>query len=86
MLNVFRNFSWSTLLDLLINLISALTCIILHELSHGYVALLLGDKTAREQGRLTLNPLKHIDPPRSAGVRGAQVRLGKACSSRSEEL
>ena len=62
MLNVFRNFSWSTLLDMLINLVSALTCIILHELSHGYVALALGDKTAREQGRLTLNPLKHIDP------------------------
>jgi Zn-dependent protease len=29
---------------------------------NGYVSLALGDKTAREQGRLTLNPLKHIDP------------------------
>lgn len=36
--------------------------IILHEVSHGYVALLLGDTTARDSGRLTLNPLKHIDP------------------------
>jgi Zn-dependent protease len=33
-----------------------------HELSHAGVALLLGDDTARSQGRLTLNPIKHIDP------------------------
>jgi Zn-dependent protease len=36
--------------------------IILHEVSHGYVAHLCGDETAKEQGRLTLNPLRHIDP------------------------
>jgi Zn-dependent protease len=35
--------------------------IILHELSHGYVALALGDPTARLAGRLTLNPIPHID-------------------------
>ncbi len=34
----------------------------IHEFSHGYVASILGDPTAREQGRLTLNPLKHLDP------------------------
>jgi Zn-dependent protease len=34
----------------------------LHEAVHGYVAFWLGDDTARLQGRLTLNPLKHIDP------------------------
>ncbi len=34
----------------------------IHEFSHGYVALLLGDPTARAAGRLTLNPLKHLDP------------------------
>lgn len=33
----------------------------LHELSHGLAALLMGDKTARSQGRLSLNPLRHID-------------------------
>jgi Zn-dependent protease len=33
-----------------------------HELSHAYVALRNGDNTAKEAGRLTLNPLKHIDP------------------------
>ena len=36
--------------------------IILHEVSHGVVALWFGDDTARKAGRLTLNPLKHVDP------------------------
>lgn len=36
--------------------------IILHEISHGVVALALGDDTAKRAGRLTLNPVKHIDP------------------------
>jgi len=34
----------------------------LHELAHGYVALRLGDPTAKNEGRLTMNPLKHLDP------------------------
>lgn len=36
--------------------------VIIHEVSHGYAALFLGDPTAKYQGRLTLNPLKHLDP------------------------
>ena len=36
--------------------------VIIHEFAHGYVAYLLGDETARLEGRLTLNPLKHLDP------------------------
>jgi Zn-dependent protease len=36
--------------------------IIIHEVAHGGVAFLLGDKTAQESGRLSLNPLVHIDP------------------------
>ncbi len=36
--------------------------VILHELSHGIVACWLGDRTAKDAGRLTFNPLKHIDP------------------------
>lgn len=36
--------------------------IVIHELAHGSVALSLGDETAKRMGRLTLNPLKHIDP------------------------
>lgn len=39
-----------------------LVSVILHELSHGAVAYLLGDRTAKDAGRLTLNPFKHIDP------------------------
>ncbi|MFH2059578.1 MAG: site-2 protease family protein [Pseudomonadota bacterium] len=36
--------------------------IIFHELAHGYVAYRMGDPTAKHHGRLTLNPLKHLDP------------------------
>lgn len=35
--------------------------VVIHEVAHGYVAYRLGDDTARFQGRLTLNPLKHLD-------------------------
>jgi Zn-dependent protease len=36
--------------------------VILHEISHGVVALWFGDRTAKEAGRLTLNPVAHVDP------------------------
>ena len=36
--------------------------IVLHEVAHGYAAYLYGDSTAKRQGRLSLNPIKHIDP------------------------
>lgn len=36
--------------------------VVLHEISHGYMALALGDPTAKNEGRLTLNPIPHIDP------------------------
>lgn len=36
--------------------------VIIHEISHGAVALRLGDSTAKDAGRLTLNPIRHIDP------------------------
>lgn len=36
--------------------------VVIHEVSHGYMANILGDPTAKMQGRLTLNPLKHLDP------------------------
>lgn len=39
-----------------------LLTLILHEMAHGYVALRCGDDTARQLGRLSLNPLKHLDP------------------------
>ena len=61
MFTVLRYLDWSVILDMLLSVIPALICITLHELSHGFVAYKLGDTTAKEQGRLTLNPLKHID-------------------------
>jgi Zn-dependent protease len=36
--------------------------VVIHEVSHGYMALSLGDPTAKYEGRLTLNPIKHLDP------------------------
>ncbi len=42
--------------------IASLISLTLHECAHGYTAYLLGDPTAKNSGRLTLNPLKHIDP------------------------
>ncbi len=39
-----------------------LMTVTIHEVSHGAVAFLRGDTTARDEGRLTLNPLKHLDP------------------------
>lgn len=50
------------LLNTVIILLIILGSVILHELAHGAVAYLLGDRTAKDAGRLTLNPLKHIDP------------------------
>ena len=42
--------------------IPVLFAITLHEAAHGYVARHFGDPTAEQAGRITLNPLKHIDP------------------------
>ena len=57
----FEGLDWSVLTNMLISVIPALVCITLHELSHGWVAYRLGDPTAKLMGRLTLNPVKHID-------------------------
>ena len=61
MSEIFRNLDWSYLTDLLIQLIPALLCIMIHEICHGAAAYALGDRTAATQGRLSLNPLRHID-------------------------
>jgi Zn-dependent protease len=47
---------------LIIYAIPVLFAITVHETAHGWVASLLGDHSARMMGRLTLNPIKHIDP------------------------
>ena len=43
-------------------ILAILVSLVLHEMAHGGVAYLMGDRTAKSQGRLSLNPLKHIDP------------------------
>jgi Zn-dependent protease len=50
--------------------------IVVHEVAHGYAAYVLGDPTAKYQGRLTLNPLSHIDPVGSVLVPGLLVITG----------
>ncbi|MBP9710971.1 MAG: site-2 protease family protein [Candidatus Pacebacteria bacterium] len=58
--------------------------VVLHEVAHGYMANYLGDPTARLQGRLTLNPLKHIDPmgsvflPLILKLTGSPILIGYA--------
>lgn len=49
-------------MNILIIFIILIFSAIVHEVSHGLMAEKLGDSTAREQGRITLNPLPHIDP------------------------
>ena len=43
-------------------IIPLIVAIVFHEVAHGWTALALGDPTAREQRRLSLNPLRHVDP------------------------
>jgi Zn-dependent protease len=52
----------SLLIKILIFAIPVLFSIIIHEVSHGWIAYKLGDDTAKRMGRLTLNPIPHIDP------------------------
>ncbi|HEX7851588.1 MAG TPA: site-2 protease family protein [Sphingomonas sp.] len=51
-----------TLYQIAIWLIPLIIAIVFHEVAHGYVARMLGDQTAAERGRLTLNPIRHVDP------------------------
>ena len=53
---------WGFLQFMLYRAPAVLLALTLHELAHGYVALRCGDTTARDHGRLTLNPAKHLDP------------------------
>ena len=57
----FSQLEWGNLIEMFISAAACLFCIVLHELCHGLSALWMGDDTARRSGRLTLNPLKHID-------------------------
>lgn len=60
--SIWDGFDFTYLLSILLAVIPSLICITLHELSHGLVAYKLGDDTAKNAGRLTLNPIKSLDP------------------------
>lgn len=49
-------------IELIIVIIIFIFSVVFHEVAHGWVAFALGDSTAKREGRLTLNPLKHLDP------------------------
>lgn len=49
-------------MDFLFIIIILIMSVVIHEVSHGYAALALGDSTAKYEGRLTLNPFSHLDP------------------------
>ena len=62
MIQYFRQDPGGALIYLLMSTVSILTCLIVHEVAHGWVALKCGDPTAKWAGRLTLDPRKHLDP------------------------
>jgi len=58
-------------------IIILLFSVILHEISHGWAAFSLGDPTAKYAGRLTLNPIKHLDPFGSILLPGILILMAK---------
>ena len=52
---------FSRVIDLLVSALAALLCICVHESAHGLSALWLGDPTAKNSGRISLNPFHHVD-------------------------
>lgn len=52
----------SAIIGLVLSLPAILLCLSVHEASHGLAAYAMGDRTARDEGRLSLNPLTHLDP------------------------
>lgn len=71
-------------IDIIITAFCLFFAVIIHEIAHGFAALMCGDTTARDAGRLTLNPIRHIDPvgtvvlPAILALAGSKVMLGWA--------
>ena len=59
-------------------LLALIPSVILHEISHGVVALAFGDDTAKRAGRLSLNPFRHVDPIGTLLVPAIMVLSGKS--------
>jgi Zn-dependent protease len=62
--------------DQIFYIIILIMSVVIHEVAHGYAANLLGDKTAEYQGRLTLNPLRHLDPVGSVLIPAILIASG----------
>lgn len=64
-MHVFSDFlnhmDWQGFFEFLLSIFAVLLCLTVHELSHGLAAYRLGDSTAKKAGRLSFNPIKHID-------------------------
>lgn len=75
-LNWMRQLQLGSLWETLLLVLASVLCITIHEACHGICAFWLGDDTAKIQGRLTLNPVRHIDPVGIAMM--AIVRFGWA--------
>lgn len=75
---------FSPTFDIALQIAILIFSVVIHEVSHGYAAYLLGDPTAKYAGRLTLNPIKHLDPwgsviiPLLLVVSGAGIIFGWA--------
>lgn len=63
------------LLLMIFTIVTLILSVIIHEVAHGYAAYALGDKTAKLAGRLTLNPLPHVDPIGSIFIPASLVLL-----------
>lgn len=53
---------WSSMGQMILRIAAVLLCLVIHEVSHGLAAYHLGDPTAKQSHRLSLNPLRHLDP------------------------
>ena len=65
-----------TLLQIVLLVPCLVIAIVFHEVAHGWAALALGDPTAKERRRLTLNPIRHVDPMGTLVVPGALALFG----------
>jgi Zn-dependent protease len=61
-LEYFQKLNWDGLVSFLMQGAAVLLCLTVHEVSHGLAAYALGDPTAKGERRLSLNPLRHLDP------------------------
>jgi len=74
------------LAQLAVAILASVAAITLHEAAHGYAALALGDDTAKRAGRLSLNPIRHVDPVGTLLLPAALVLIQLASVGRVEAM